>query len=763
MHGNGTRSSRHGAGSRLRAARGCLAVCFTPILPIITGLCLPAYAQVPGPELFAKEPRTPLELWDAIDYLLRTDQAKKALPYLDKFMKGKPDDTTLIAIRNRYGPGSILRLSDDASTRPFAKPLSEAMVVAARNYAMRPERIARFVAALTKTPHEQDYAVRRLREAGPDAVSFLVDALSQRSLAAEDRRRIVDSIGRLDHSAVPALAAVLDSPDPTLAADAATALGMIGDKRAIAHLTFPAASSDAPPAVRTAAQAAIARLTGRRFDAQERAPVRVLSDAAWRFHRHQIDLGGDPVLVWIWDKDHNAPAPREVLRREAEAIFGRRFAKDALRLSPGDRSAQVAELSLTLDKAIERVGFTSFPAQDQATFAATTAAGPSLLSEVLKTAIADGKTDLAAMAASALGSVIDRKALIATGRPHPLIDAMYAPGRRLQFAAAKAVVKLAPNQPFPGASRVVPTLARFLPNQTLSRSVVIDANPTRGSQLAGFLISLGYDSELEVTGTRGFTAAAESADVEIILISYDLFGQGWALNDTLANLKADSRTAAVPIFIYGPLNVQFKHPSLDQDYPGIRFLVQPVDAAMLKRQIKDLPVVLGDAERASYAREATGLLVQIAKDRIGPLVTDLIAAEPALTAAQSTGANGPDTATALGDVPDPDAQRSLADLVLDPSRLTALRRQAAAELGRSIRRFGRLVSADQEARLTNILLDEHDPDVRADLETVIRSLRPTTRQAGSTQPTARPTPATAPTPVQPATKPLSPPKPEPSQ
>ena len=65
-------------------------------------------------------------------------------------------------------------------------------------------------------------------------------------------------------------------------------------------------------------------------------------------------------------------------------------------------------------------------------------------------------------------------------------------------------MSLAPSQAFPGSSRVVPTLARFVINQALPRAVVIDGNPTRGSQVAGFLISLGYDSELELTGIQGF-------------------------------------------------------------------------------------------------------------------------------------------------------------------------------------------------------------------------------------------------------------------
>ena len=76
----------------------------------------------------------------------------------------------------------------------------------------------------------------------------------------------------------------------------------------------------------------------------------------------------------------------------------------------------------------------------------------------------------------------------------------------VQFAAAKALVTLAPMQPFPGSSRVVPTLARYLSHQALPRAVVIDGNPNRGSQLAGFLINLGYDSKVELTGANGFRA-----------------------------------------------------------------------------------------------------------------------------------------------------------------------------------------------------------------------------------------------------------------
>ena len=215
--------------------------------------------------------------------------------------------------------------------------------------------------------------------------------------------------------------------------------------------------------------------------------------------------------------------------------------------------------------------------------------GPSILSEVLKTAIADGKTDLAAITATALGQVIDPAALATTGRPHVLVDALYAPHQRVQFAAAKALVTLSPTMPFPGSSRVVPTLARFVMNQAFPRAVVIDSNPTRGSQIAGFLISLGYDSELELSGANGFRAAAESTDVELILISFDLFRTGWGLmtlwpTSRPTRAQRQSQCSSTARLMSSPSGR-----TLIMITPGSNSLSSRCTADMLLQQLKGLP------------------------------------------------------------------------------------------------------------------------------------------------------------------------------
>ena len=149
----------------------------------------------------------------------------------------------------------------------------------------------------------------------------------------------------------------------------------------------------------------------------------------------------------------------QVPRTEAEEILGLRLAQQALRLDPDNREAQVVQISLALEKAIERVGFSSFPAKDPATFAAAKASGPSILSEVLKTAVADGKTDLAATAATALGQVIDRAALDRHGPASPagrctLCPESPRPVRRRQGpgepGADRAISRIEPDRPHPG-------------------------------------------------------------------------------------------------------------------------------------------------------------------------------------------------------------------------------------------------------------------------------------------------------------------------
>ena len=437
--------------TRARSTPIALAMAMT--VTLVTIPTPPSIAQglrPPGPELFAVPPKTPLEFWDAADYLVRSGQAKLAVPYLNGFLKSEPDDATLLRIRDQYGLGSILRLQDDPATASFTQPLLQKVSDAARRHATDPQRIETAIDLLTQTQSEQEVGVTRLRQAGPYAVPALIRRLEDPSVSVDQRARIVANMGRLESSAVPPLIAALDAPNPAVASDAAEVLGLIGDRRAIPHLTYEAARPDVSGVLQDTAKRAVERLSGRPFEAQPLSPQALLTASAWQYHRHQVRFPGDQVELWVWQGD--APTPVSVTRSQAEEQLGLRLAREALTLEPTNQDAQIALVSLALEKASERFGGPSvLERQDpDGSFALALSTGPEVLTKVLRRAINEGHSALAVTAVVALARVTDRDALAVDGRINPLIEALSAPDRRVQFASAAALVHLEPQKPFPG-------------------------------------------------------------------------------------------------------------------------------------------------------------------------------------------------------------------------------------------------------------------------------------------------------------------------
>jgi hypothetical protein len=230
--------------------------------------------------------------------------------------------------------------------------------------------------------------------------------------------------------------------------------------------------------------------------------------------------------------------------------------------------------------------------------------------------------------------------------------------------------------------------------------------------------------------------AAESADVELIVVDPNLVAGSWRLIDLLGNLKADARTAGIPVFLVGPLDLYDRvRPSLES-FPAVRFLVTPAETTLLKAQLDRGFASIGarplsPQERTDYARRAASLLAMVARQPGSPFEPDLAAIEPALTLALNGPVAGAEAAVVLGDVPGQDAQRSLADVALDGSKAPALRLVAAEQLARNVRRFGPKLANDQERRLVEEMSSEADPALRDAIATAVGALKRAPDASGS--------------------------------
>ena len=669
-----------------------------------------APVMVPG---FSKAPTTPAELWEAADYLIRTGNPAAAGPLVARFVAANPDDATLAGLRDEYGINSFLHLGDDPSTQPFAAPLLRKVAEAQRRRATEPGRLDEAIAALGKTPGERRYGVDRLREAGAYAVPAVVKVLGRPGLDAADRRAIIGGLGELDTSALAPLVASLGVAEPTVVEAVAIALGRIGDPRATPFLTIPAAGPASP--ARDAARAAIARISGVPFANQPRPPAQALAAAARSAFLAIPRDRDEPAVAWELDPAKEAPAPRASTRGEVTSDAGLLFARAAVALAPTDLEARATLFGLVADR-----DPASAPSKE---------ASPVVLAEAARRGVADGRPGVAVAAVEALGPATRRDPKgpgLAT-----LATLVTAADRRVQFAAAKALIELEPKTAFAGSSRVVPALARFVATGAMPRALVIDGNPARGSQTAGFLRSIGYDPQLAVTGDEGFRVAAGTADIELIALDPDLVQGPWGLRDTLANLRSDGRTAGIPAFLVGPLSLRDQYATKMEGFPEIGFLVTPTETAGFKAQIdralaRKAARPLSAEERADLAAKATALLARVANRPASPFAADLHRAAPSLTFALQEPALGVDSATALADIPRIDAQRDLATMVLAPTSPGPTRIAAAEGLARSLRRFGLLLAPDQAGALvaTARTAGDDDPAFRSALARAVEAMRP---------------------------------------
>jgi hypothetical protein len=264
----------------------------------------------------------------------------------------------------------------------------------------------------------------------------------------------------------------------------------------------------------------------------------------------------------------------------------------------------------------------------------------------------------------------------------------------------------------------------------------VDRNPNQANTVGSTLQALGYDPLTAMEGPDGFRLAASSAGVEAVLVHASGIGGPWSLADLLTNLRADARTAGLPVLVYGPLELQDRLFTQLDNNPRAAFVVTPVDAAaaapILKRALQRLGATPRTAEQtAASAQKAAILLATIAQEPGTPFAADLEQAQDALVRgiAGDPGIAGP-SAVALGSVPGSVAQRRLADYALDGAAPPEVRVPATASLARSIQRFGPLLTDRQERALLAALDGAQDPSRRQALATALGALKPSAELTG---------------------------------
>lgn len=697
---------------------------------------LSSASKLSADDLLLSKPETPEELMQAVVQLTDLGHAKSAKPYLEQLLKGNPDNELILKLRDQYGPAAFLRLSNNKALQPESITLLKKMEAAFRAYATDPARINALINDLSGTPTDRSIAIIQLKSAG-DVVAPPI--LNQLALSKDPAKNdeLAFALTQLGAPVVEPLIASLRAPQENIRKVAADVLGDIADPSMALYLWNPAFSQSQPQGVQIAARQALAKILGKNprkiHELNRHEAQLVLKNAALRLYQTHVDKS-EKQTVWVWDKMAQTVVKKELPAQEANLIEGLRLSKEALEMSPDKQDVQTLYLAMALALEVYQVGWNQpLPEGPGTAFNLALLTGPQAVSRVLALAMKQGHTPSALAALKALGQIGSRTLLHEQLDKHSsLIAALNYPDRRVQFAAATAILQLDPAKPFPGATRVISILTRALRGEGSQSAIVVDSSIPRGQTMAGVFHELGYDTTPVQTGMDGFKAATARMDIEFIALEYNIMR--WGLSQTIANLRADSRTANIPIIIYGPLRLKNKIEHNTRHYPLVKYIVESDNTDNIGTQIKPFldslktPELTGEL-RSEYRAAALYWLSHIASSQRTKLY-DLTPAEKPLLNLVSDRALASNALITLGGIPTRSAQEDLVQVVTTKTMDADVREIAALQLAFHIQKFGLLVDSMQVDSLQKAYQAATDPKLNTALASVMGTLMPDSKIVG---------------------------------
>lgn len=759
---------------------------------VVSTLGQPAetFAQPPAPPAPAfdgtepspllNEPTTPEEMFSAV--LLMVDLARPDLAnrYLTQFLASNPSDELLIQLRDKHGTAEFVKLSRIKELRGKALGLLDRLNAASKEQTEDPSYAETLIARLGSDPVKREQAVRELRNLGESAVPHLLRKLASPE-SEEQVDQIVMAISRIGQPAVAPTIAGLDAPEPAVRAAVIEALRLLKSPVAIPLLWHTAFAPNESSENSQAARTAIANI----LSASNQSARRVTADMAIEelrrmarglyYGQYEVPVTDEgQAVLWTWNNDAGTVVRETMTPERGQQYLTLKFARQLWELSPDNPESQRLYLGSVLgwtvaEQGRERpIGLTP----DAPGYTAMLS-GEQNVTQVLADALAAGQSGTAQAALQILAQIGSNQMIYAgKGQSSPVLAALNYPDARVQFSAANALLRLEPDRPFRGAERVISILQRAITNAEESKALVVDADSERAELTSGYLADLGFTPLQARTGKEAFKIASTTAGIDLAVIQINCVQ--WDLSQTVANLRADARTAYLPIAFYGPEDVKESLVQLNRHFAAIfpdpassiwegtqppggvdpierttrmrlqrliarsgpaTFVAESGSATDFMEQIR--PFIarirgnqLTEEERSAQRTVALRWLAHLSQSEKGD-VFDLASVESSLAELLDNPELAPRAIVALSGVPSNKVQERLAETAINVQTPPALRASAAHQVAFHIQKHGVMLTEDQVRNIYAAWKAEQDPVVVSAFATILGSLNPDAEAVGA--------------------------------
>jgi hypothetical protein len=675
---------------------------------------------------------TPQQLVEDFIHYTRIARFDLAKASLEEALSANPTNAEVVAMVEAGDVGrfeetiqrAIRVASLEATAGRFYRAYEDGRLERARS----PEQIAQAIKDLTSTARGRMLARERLIRAGEYSMPQLLEALldtADPARRAEVRRVIID-LGR--QSVMPLVAALAKLP-PAQQELVADVLAQIEWPQSTPFLADLAASTKVD-AVRQAANRALERR-----GALGTAPAASYLALAEDYYAEKPEITSFPneshQLLWSFEPGIGLvmTAIRTPVFHEAVAM---QLAERALMLESVDGGTASPEtIALWVASNFSREidtpeGYVNpaYPVAGAAAPGAATrrnaeyfgvAAGPAVSQLVLARGLDTKDTPLVRKALASVERTAGISALSAAGGTRlPLAEALTFPNRRVQIEAALAIAASSPTVAFPGAERVVPTLAGAVSGLSEQTAAIVASDTEQYQTVRRMLETAGFRVLPQGrTMTDLATPIAEAASVDLVVgVGVDQT-QGVQL---VEEVRSNVRTLATPVFLLARPDSAIELSRRFNTGSTVAVRQSAVGEAAILAAISDLSVAasggpISGAEAAEYASRSLAALRDLAVS--GNSVLNVGDASAALITALSSaqGGNKIRIGEILSRVGQDRAQRALAEEVLAGSG--SERVMLMALLADSGKRFGNMLEERQVKRLVELANAPDDAEATA--------------------------------------------------
>ncbi len=640
------------------------------------------------------------------------------------------------ASKDRDVSATLRRLKRQPAMLDIATQLEQKLEEGHHQVARNPARIQTEIDRLADGPRAYQNAKARLAEAGPFAVPYYIQYLTN-DKKKDIQPYILQVMIEIGHPVLNPLLEQLNTPDQAERLALVDVIGRIGYALAVPHLKAVAQSAGDNTDLKNAAERAIAQIDKGHVTASINASESFVQLARGYFEKQpsvSAPFPKEPANpVWYYNRGLNNVDPIGVPTAIWGDVMAMRACEQALKLMPNNQQAISLWIAADMRREIQLPQGAPDPTHkdDLPSSFYAKAAGPLYLNPVLTLALDDRDS---ALALKALGALEDTSGTSMMVNPvqggAPLVRAISYPERSVRFSAAAALARANPAKDFSGSFRVVPVLAEAITQNGKSSVLIVDSK--EGNRLAeSFRDKLDYTIYQGSNLSEALVSAHKAASFDLVVVAD---GPDVA---RLAELsQTDYRLSFTPVLVLTDATAlgSATHHYLNDS--RIKVIASGIDDSGLMAVVEDARNKLGgaplDAATATtYATTALKLLGNIAADHASIYQAEdaAVILRDALKDKRADIASG--AATVLGQLADPIDQQAIAAAAVLADNDAAVRTASFVALAESAKRYGNHLDSSTIDKIVNTVSTETDPNLKQASAQALGALNLASNQASA--------------------------------